>query len=229
MPKGLSGNQLKLIAVITMTVDHIGAFLYPQVLWLRMVGRLAYHIFAYMIAEGCTHTRSMPRYLGTMAAMAAVCQVTMYAVIGSLHQYILVAFTLSIGLIWLLRLALEKKHFGWWTLALLGIAGVWFVTQVLPYVLRDTDFAVDYGFWGVMLPVAVWLVRKRWHKLLMTAAVLLLVAGDVRDIQMLALCALPLLALYNGQRGKRKLKYFFYLYFPAHIVILEVIALLTKQ
>lgn len=228
MPKGLSGNQLKLIAVIIMTIDHIGAFLYPQVLWLRIVGRLAYPIFAYMIAEGCTHTLSMPRYLGTMAAMAVVCQVTMYAVIGSLHQYILVTFALSIGQIWLLRLALEKRNFGWWTLALLGIAGVWFVTQVLPYVLRDTDFAVDYGFWGVMLPVAVWLVRKRWQKLLMTAAVLLLIAGDVRDIQMLALCALPLLALYNGQRGKLKLKYFFYLYFPAHIVILETIALLTQ-
>ena len=59
--KGLTGNQLKLFAVIVMTIDHIGAVLYPSVLWLRIVGRLAYPIFAYMIAEGCAHTHAAPK------------------------------------------------------------------------------------------------------------------------------------------------------------------------
>ena len=228
MTKGLSGNQLKLLAVMLMTIDHIGAILYPNVLWLRLIGRLAYPIFAYMVAEGCTHTRSLPRYFATMAAMAAVCQVAVYFVTGSLYQYILVTFSLSIGLVCLLKKAKDTNHMLWWLLSAAGIGVVWYLTQWLPVKLRGTDFSIDYSFWGVMLPVAVWLGKTRQQKLLITAGVLVLIAGDPNQIQMLSLCALPLLMLYNGQRGKMKLKYFFYLYFPVHIVALEIIALLRK-
>ena len=55
---GLTGNQLKLIALITMTIDHIGFMLLPQVKILRAIGRIAFPIFAYMIAEGCQYTRN---------------------------------------------------------------------------------------------------------------------------------------------------------------------------
>jgi len=228
MQKGLTGNQLKLFAVIVMTIDHIGAVLYPSVMWLRIVGRLAYPIFAYMIAEGCAHTRSMPRYFATMAGMAAVCQVVVYFVTGSLYQYILVTFTLSIGMIYLLKKAEETKNALWWLLSAAGIGVVWLLTQWLPAKLTGTDFSIDYSFWGVMVPVLVWLGKNKGQKLLLEAAGLVLIAGNVNNIQTLALCSLPLLAMYNGQRGKWKLKYFFYLYFPAHIVALEIIAYFMK-
>ena len=52
MQMKLTSNQLKLLALVTMTVDHVGVQLFPRVLWLRMVGRLALPIYAYMIAEG---------------------------------------------------------------------------------------------------------------------------------------------------------------------------------
>ena len=55
---GLTGNQLKLIALITMTIDHVGMMLLPQLRILRAIGRIAFPIFAYMIAEGCRHTRN---------------------------------------------------------------------------------------------------------------------------------------------------------------------------
>ena len=55
---GLTGNQLKLIALVTMTIDHIGMQLFPRVRLLRIIGRLAFPIFAYMIAEGCRYTRN---------------------------------------------------------------------------------------------------------------------------------------------------------------------------
>lgn len=225
MQKGLTGNQLKLFAVIVMTIDHIGAILYPSVLWLRLVGRLAYPIFAYMIAEGCTHTRSLPRYFLTMAAMATVCQVVVYFVTGSLYQYILVTFSLSIALIYLMKKAQDTKHTLWWVVAAGAMFAVWALTEYLPVKLKDTDFSIDYGFWGALLPVMVWLGKTRGQKILLCAAGLTLIAGDPGNIQILSLCALPLLMLYNGQRGTWKLKYFFYLYFPAHIVALELIAL----
>ena len=72
MKKGLTGNQLKIIAMICMTVDHVGFILFPKQEIFRIIGRLAFPIFAYMIAEGCRYTRNYGRYLGTMAAVAAV-------------------------------------------------------------------------------------------------------------------------------------------------------------
>ena len=228
MQKGLTGNQLKLFAVIVMTIDHIGHILFPGVMWLRIIGRLAYPIFAYMIAEGCTHTRSMPRYFATMAGMAAICQVVVYFVTGSLYQYILVTFTLSILLIGVLKKALQTQSTLWWLITSAALGTIWLLTQWLPAQLHGTDFSIDYSFWGVMVPVLVWLGKNKGQKLLLEAAGLVLIAGNVNNIQTLALCSLPILALYNGQRGKWKLKYFFYLYFPAHIVALEIIAYFMK-
>ena len=50
-----TGNQLKIIALVTMTCDHVGMQIFPQLIWLRIIGRLAFPIYAYMIAEGCAH------------------------------------------------------------------------------------------------------------------------------------------------------------------------------
>jgi len=61
---GLTNNQLKVIAMVTMTVDHVGFLLFPRLLLLRCIGRLAFPIYAYMVAEGCSHTKSLPKYLG---------------------------------------------------------------------------------------------------------------------------------------------------------------------
>ena len=63
MKLSLTSNQLKLLAMVTMTLDHIGVHLFPQCLFLRIIGRLAMPIYAYMIAEGCAHTRNRKQYL----------------------------------------------------------------------------------------------------------------------------------------------------------------------
>ena len=70
---GFTGNELKLIALVSMTCDHVGLQLLPNVLFLRILGRLAFPIFAYMIAEGCRYTRSRKKYLLRMVSLAAVC------------------------------------------------------------------------------------------------------------------------------------------------------------
>ena len=67
----LTGNALKLIAAFAMVCDHAGLMLFPQVPILRVIGRLAYPIFAFMIAEGCRYTRNKKRYLGLLLALAA--------------------------------------------------------------------------------------------------------------------------------------------------------------
>lgn len=224
MPKGLTGNQLKLIAMVTMTVDHIGHILFPQILWLRLVGRLAMPIYAFFIAEGCRYTRSMPKYLGAMALMALLCQVVTFLA-GSFYQCILVTFSMSIGLILLLQKFRESKKPLWLLVFFISLAAVWFVTQTLPQQLRGTDFAVDYDFLGVLLPVVIWLMPTKVWKLFAVFCVLWIM-GLSNTVQLFALAAIPFLALYNGQRGKLRMKWLFYWYYPLHIGILHLIAML---
>lgn len=92
----LSGNQLKIIAMITMLIDHIGVNLFPSVTILRVIGRLSFPIFAYMIAEGCRYTRDRKNYLFTIAALGILCQLVFYVFTQSLYQGILITFTISI-------------------------------------------------------------------------------------------------------------------------------------
>ena len=219
--KGLSNNQLKLIALLAMTIDHVGMILSPWSAWMRVIGRLAFPIFAFMIAEGCRHTRSMGKYLGLMALLALGCQVVDFFATGSLYQSILVTFSMSIGLIWLLQKAEKERSFLWIALGVLGVAAAFFICQVLPELLPDTDFAVDYGFVGVLVPVAVYLGRNKLQKLIFLTAALVVLSCGLVAIQWYCLLAVPILALYNGQRGKLNIKWLFYIYYPAHLAILH--------
>lgn len=215
----LTSNQLKLLAMLTMTLDHIGVQLYPGVLWLRIIGRLAFPIYAYMIAEGCAHTRNRRKYLLQMAGLALLCQLVYFFAMGSLFQCILVTFTLSILLIY----ACDTGSRPLTALALLGVA---LVTVALPRLLPGTDFAIDYGFFGVLVPVAAYLGETRREKLLFTAGALVALAWSVGGIQWYSLAALLPLALYGGQRGKRRMKWLFYLYYPLHLAAIYGISLL---
>ena len=224
--KGLTNNQLKMIALITMTLDHIGVVIFPQVEWLRIVGRLAFPLFAYMIAEGCRHTRSMGRYFATMAILALGCQIVDFVVEKSLYQSILVTFSLSIGVIWLLKTAREKKKPIWLLLGATAIAAVYFVCQILPELLPGTDFCIDYDFIGVMVPVLVYLGKNKDQRLMFLTIGLVALSANLVKIQWYCLLAVPLLLLYNGQRGKWKMKWLFYIYYPLHLAAIYGISIL---
>lgn len=218
----LSGNALKLLAALFMTIDHVGVLLLPHVIVLRILGRLALPIFAFMIAEGCRYTRNRLRYFGSVFALGVLCQIVYYLADRSLYFSILITFSLSIATIYALQDWKEQKtprsalvFFG-------AVAGVYALNRV---------FVIDYGFWGCMLPVFAAAFQKTawdrpWVNLGMLGLGLLVLAADLGQIQYYALPALPLLACYNGRRGRWKLKYFFYLFYPLHLVLLQGIALL---
>ncbi len=222
MKKGfLTGNQLKIIALVSMTVDHIGAYIFQSVDVLRIIGRLAFPIFAYMIAEGCAYTKNRKRYLLTMLLLGLGCQLVLFAATKSLFQCILITFSLSIGLIYLLDYARRKRTLFAILVFTLALTTVFWITECLSGRIAGTDFGVDYGFFGVFLPVAVFGATGKSDKLLWTTVTLCLLAYDLGYYsQWFALGAVPLLALYNGQRGKEKLKNLFYIYYPVHLVVI---------
>ena len=223
---GLSGNQLKLLALLSMTLDHIGLQLLPRLEILRILGRLALPIFAYMIAEGCRYTRSRRRYLATMAAMALVCQSVYFFAMGSLYQCILVTFSLSIALIYLTDHAMHRQSAAAWLPALLGFGAAYFLSNVLPGLLPGTDYGIDYRFAGIVLPVLISLGRIKREKLALTAVGLVLLALQSGGRQWFALAALLPLALYSGKRGRRNLKNLFYIYYPAHLAAIWLLGYL---
>lgn len=238
----LSGNVLKLLAAALMVVDHVGAMFFPERILLRCIGRLSMPIFAYFIAEGCRYTRSAWGYLGKLFACLAVCQVGNYVGTGSLEVCIIGTFLLGAILLFALQNAkkaifsqdLEKSIF-WVAAFAVGLLATYYVNQVAD---------INYGFWACILPIFAGLSYlpenapqhlKKWDNkwtslLLFTVGVAILAwMDDYTEVQIYSLLAIPVLALYSGKRGKWKIKYFFYLFYPIHLALLEGIYLLVSM
>lgn len=221
MPKFLTGNALKLLAALFMTIDHIGVVLFPRVLILRIIGRLALPIFAYMIAEGCKYTRNKRKYFGMIFALATLCQIVYFFVDGTLYLSILYTFSLSILTVYAMQNMKSRGTTASCLLFLLTVSAVWVLNLM---------FTIDYGFWGCMLPVFAAIFHSTKKDRLpvsvgMLGIGLVLLSLDLGDsIQILSLAALPLLLCYNGRRGKWNLKYFFYIFYPVHLAVIQGIA-----
>ena len=144
----LNGNHLKLIAAFTMLLDHAGILLFPRLEILRILGRIAFPIFAFMIAEGCRYTRHKLRYFLMVFGLGTACQLVYYFASGDTYLNILLTFSCSILLIYLLQAAGRAQNWKqqFWRSAIFA-AGIFLalgMTQIL---------SIDYGFWGIMTPV----------------------------------------------------------------------------
>ena len=216
----LSGNMLKLIAAGAMLLDHVGLMFFPGNGGFRILGRLAFPIFAFMIAEGAKYTRNRRRYLGQLVALATVCQIVYFLVDGSLYLSVLFTFSLSLGMIFALQDWKRQPSTFRFVLFLAITWATWALNRV---------FSIDYGFLGCLVPVTAALPQgTRWDRreasVLCLGLGLLLLALDLGGWQIWSLGAIPLLLLYSGQRGKWKMKYFFYIFYPAHLALLQLIA-----
>ena len=220
----MNATQLKVIGIVSMTIDHIGYFLFPQMTVLRMIGRLAYPIFAYMIAEGCRYTRNKVRYFCTMFAIACVCSAAAYFAERSRYQSIFTTFSCAMLLIFALDAAaktIEGARKILWEVSAALLVFLYFSVFQLRII---PGLETDYGFLGIITPVFVWLGRSKAEKLLGLALGLSLLSAELGAVQFCSLAAVALLYFYNGERGNRSLKWAFYVYYPLHIAALYGIA-----
>ncbi len=204
----MTGFQLKLLAMLAMTADHIGAVFFPEIPLLRWIGRLAMPVLCFFIGEGLRHTRSPRRYLLRLTGFALLSELpfdlAFYGGIEWGHQN--VYFTLALGLLALW--AIQSRGMEGWLLALTAA-------------LAAELLGCDYGMYGVLLI----LLLDRFHRARseqLAGAALLNLAFFGLQTQTLSLIALPLLWLYNGKRGRddRRL---FYLYYTAHLCVLGIL------
>lgn len=232
--RGLDGGALKGIAAALMLTDHVGAILLPEVPVLRCVGRLAFPIFAFFIAEGYTHTRDFGRYFRRLAILAVVSEIPFNlengAVFDLTRQNVLFTFCLALLTLRGLEALGRERGFGRWAGCGLVLAAGFAAGELL---------RTDYGGWGVVTVALLQLCRdgkyaKLWLLLAMAAvnglgmgSLTMPVFGGEMPIQIFAVAALPVIWLYNGQAGPKGLRRAFYVFYPAHLLVLEGIRTLT--
>ena len=216
----LTGNQLKLIAAAAMLLDHAGILLFPHIRLFRILGRLAYPIFAYMIAEGCRYTKNKLRYFLMLFGLGVGCQLVYFFFSGDTYLNILLTFSASVLLIYALQASWQSGKAIW---------SVVFAAGIVAAIGLDMLVTIDYGFWGIMIPVMVSFahVRKfpRWAEVVILGLGLVLLGDDLGGDQFYALLSLPLLLCYSGCRGKANMKYFFYIFYPVYLAALQGLAM----
>jgi hypothetical protein len=245
----LNGNHIKILACVLMLIDHIGYLFYPQLMVLRYIGRVSMPLFAFMIAEGCRYTKNKVKHFALMFILGVACQVVYYFFDdGSLYMSILITFSLSVLVVYAMQYA-KKCLFGSQVkvfdkvVAVLLFAAVVFAVYAVNQIksINGREFTIDYGFWGCMLPAFAALLDFRgialpeklsfldnhYLKLIPFAVGIILMALEQTTLnEWYGLIALVPLLLYNGTRGKVNLKYFFYVFYPLHLVLLEGIYML---
>lgn len=223
-PFSLTGNQIKIIAMAAMFFGHLALTFDPNNSLVIAFGRTSFPIFAYMIAEGCRYTKNRAKYLGLIASLAALMQLGGYLVNRSLEMSILVSFSLAIAAIFSFDVILRKNKIVKKLLMLLPLALIALVVFVLPIHLKGTGFYIVYGPIGVLLPVAIYYSEGRVQKLLSATILLALIAHTTGYFQQwYSLMAIPLIAMYNGKRGKANMKYLFYVFYPLQRLIIVAI------
>lgn len=224
--KGLSGNALKIIALLTMTADHVGALIYPQYEIFRIIGRIAMPIFAFMIAEGCAYTRRKVKYFALVLGLGLICVAGYLIAEGKLYLNILITFSFSIAMIYCLQYAMRVKTAFAYLIFIFAVLLSAFLNFALPKITGNGAFETDYGFFGTLLPVVIFMFKDFRFKLIATCLGLTLIAIDYGGVQWWDYFALPFIFFYDGTRGKFRLKYFFYLYYPLHLVAIYGIYML---
>lgn len=218
MTVGLSSFYLKLIAVAAMIADHVGMLMFPEQIAFRVIGRISFPIYCFLIVEGFYHTSNIRKYIARLALFAVISEIPFnYLVSGTLidikHQNVF--FTLLIGLLTIygINRTYEEVY-----KPLILVAGA--VTAIL--------LMTDYSFYGVLLIYIFYSMReKRWLACVLTA----IMSFIISTIQGAAALAVIPILLYNGKRGpdfadNKMWKYAFYIVYPVHMVALYVIACL---
>lgn len=222
--QSFSQEALKLIACITMLIDHIGSAFVPVTL-LRCVGRLSFPIFAFLIAEGSFHTKNPKKYALRMLFLAVISEIPFeLAFFGGYTPYRQnVMLTLLMGIL-ALEAAKKCPH-----LLLKALV-------VIPFALAAEWMKADYGLEGVLVIGVFGLTRGMpWERLIQFVFMLVIFAsmkstwipfGPIQfRMQILGTLSILPIALYSGEKQthSKAVQWAFNLFYPAHLLLFGLI------
>lgn len=244
----ISANLLKWIALITMMIDHFGAciwlylgksgmmsfqdpaFSVPYYM-LRGIGRLAFPLFIFLLAEGFYYTKSRKKYLIRLTIFAFLSelpfdlalfltnpQISSGQITTWAHQN--VYFTLLLGFVSMLLIdQIEKQDWRKEAQILCMIGAV-----ALPAALAQL-IHTDYGAIGVAAIAAAWILRERRGGMIELIGIIFILTFS-SSLEALSLFDLPLIAAYRGKQGKKGNRWFFYAFYPIHLFLLFLLRML---
>lgn len=238
--RGFTGNGLKLFAMAVMLIDHIACAWsldlvnYDVYYVLRVIGRFAFPIFAYMIAVGARHTHDIRKYLLRLTAFAVLSEVPFDLAFGfaSPGQWIEwehqnVFLTLLLGLLALAFLRFFQKRLG--RFYMIPTVAVLILLMIAANFL-NTDYA-DMGVLSIFL-FYVFADKRQGARTAGFALAILVLAFDWQTLlnltELFAVAALPLILLHNGQKGVKMNRWVFYAFYPGHLLLLYLLGLLVK-
>ncbi|MGN1343202.1 MAG: TraX family protein [Traorella sp.] len=242
--KKLESFDLKIIACICMFIDHFGAiFVYKMIMMhvsfidsqmliqiyylLRSIGRIAFPIYCFVLVEGFCHTRSVIKYGIRLLFFAFISEIPFdLAFQGSFFDltYNNVFFTLFLGLICMkvISMVMHMSHSSYQKLAMKVICGILALGFVLLMgYLAENVLCSDYGMSGVICIVLMYLFRNQ-KEFGYVLGVLATVVLNHSTIQFVALFGVLLICRYQGGKG-RSWKYFFYLFYPLHLLLITAL------
>lgn len=198
-------DLLKLIAIVSMTIDHIGAVFFPEIIFLRIIGRLAFPILAFQLSVGYERTSNLGKYLNRLLIFAAISQIPYYLAFGEVELNILFTFAVSIALIW----ALDKRKS--------------LITLVLLIIALAVPF--DYGLYGIFLPIVFWLNKKTKNGSLAGSTALTAIYSLVTTViyQMYAVIGIVISLYLRPKTSLRLNKWTFYIFYPTHLALIVII------
>ncbi|SES97106.1 TraX family protein [[Clostridium] polysaccharolyticum] len=220
---GLSGGQLKILALVTMIIDHFTAVFvdynsYGRWYWIgRGIGRLSFPIYCFLIVEGFFHTRSIRKYGTRLFLFALISEVpydlAFYGTVFEPHHQN-VFFTLGLGIVLMSLVQVIPERFGEKKVKLENIVllAAYALVFLVSYLVKG-----DYEISGLVLIYLMYLVHGNRKNVAFSNIVVNVMTG-FEGIQMLgAVSAVPVY-FYNGKKGI-SLKYFFYVIYPLHLLL----------
>lgn len=237
--KCLSAFDLKIIAMALMFCDHLWATLVPGKMWLTCLGRIAFPIFAFQIAEGFSKTGNFKKYISRIFICALLSEIPFNLMSGGgiffpFHQNVLFSFTISLLLLRMIQWGREKSR-GWFI-------GMTVLSFVLATVLGLLCF-VDYFNFGIYMVICFYLLRGLKFEWLGQLVMMYIINVSMMQgmwidqslfgfkyqvpLQGYALLALIPIWLYNSKKGHDSMAFRIvnYAFYPVHILILSVAAL----
>jgi len=227
--------NIKIIALLTMVIDHFGVFIFPDNIYFRLIGRLSFPLFAWAIANGAIYTKNINKYLLRLFTLAIISQIPyqlLFNLWGIPESGLNILFTLSLGL---LGIVLIKN------------TGNILIKFLIAFFLSLVAVLIkcDYGAFGVLSIIIFYSFYKNRIKTGLSYAFLVIVfyvfpvfgnkiIGNVINVsylnilELFSTLSLFIVFSYNGKIGYR-LKYLFYIFYPAHLLLFYLLKLFVLR
>ncbi len=230
---------LKIIAMISMLIDHIGNAYLKHTTGMNVIGRIAFPIFAFQISEGYVHTKNLKKYFFRLFCFALISQIPYMLFLSTYTTNIYslnIFFTLFLGLLaifcydkvmatsssFIKNLKISKS-----TKIMLAICPAIFL-GILAEICK-----VDYGFFGIAIIFLFYVFRNRkvWMCISFILACIIKYGLNILSygypylyslLCLFTILPIIFICLYNGKQGK-KIKYFLYAFYPVHLLLLYLI------